>query len=154
MKIIRSFRVLATVALLALGLPCAASATACLVTVAELQTATDRAFGAGQESKAVDGSPLCVYAEVAAPTRKLIVNVIESRGKAGFDSRVRLLTMSKKEIGLKGVGDAAYYNGTSAGVLKGDRLITFSGVRRAASKDIPPERIVALLQAALGRASK
>lgn len=73
----------------------------------------------------------------------MTINVIE-----------RTLTMNKKEIGLKGVGDAAYFNGTSAGVLAGDKLIVLSGVRRLGAADIAPERIVALLQAALGRVSK
>jgi hypothetical protein len=154
MKVTCPFSVLSAMVVLALGVPSGVLASACLVSVEELQTATDRTFSAGQEGKAVDGSPLCVYAEAAAPTRKLIINVLESRGKAGFESRLRLLNVGKKEIGLKGVGDAAYYNGTSAGVLTGDRLIAFSGVRRAASKDIPPERIVALLQAAVVRAAK
>ena len=62
--------------------------------------------------------------------------------------------MGKKEIGLKGVGDGAYFNGTSAGVLSGDKLITLSNVRRASAPEIPAERIVTLLQAALGRAGK
>jgi hypothetical protein len=150
----RPLPALAGLVLLALGAPSVASAAACLLTVDELRTATGREFGAGQEGKAVDGSGLCVYAEAAAPTRKLTVNVIESRGKAAFDSRMRMLTMSKKEIGLKGVGDAAYFNGTAAGVLKGDKLITLSGVRRPSSPAIPQERIAALLQAALGRATK
>jgi hypothetical protein len=62
--------------------------------------------------------------------------------------------MGKKEIGLKGVGDAAYFNGTAAGVLSGDKLITVSNVRRPSAPEIPPERIVTLLQAALARAGK
>lgn len=150
----RPICVLTALGLLTLGLPAAASAAACVLTPAELQSATGREFGAGQEGKAVDGSGLCAYAEVAAPTRKMTVNVVESRAKAAFESRVRLLTTSKKDIALKGVGDAAYFNGTSAGVLAGDKLIVLSGVRRPGSPDIPSERIVALLQAALGRASK
>lgn len=151
---IRACCVLAGLVLGTLGLPSAASAAACLLTVEELRTATGREFGAGQEGKAVDGSELCAYSEAAAPTRKLTVNVIASRGKAAYENRLRLLTMGKKEIGLKGVGDAAYFNGTAAGVLTGDKLITLSGVRRASSPDIPPARIVTLLQAALDRAAK
>jgi hypothetical protein len=66
---------------------------------------------------------------------------------------MRLLKVGKQPIDLQGVGDAAYFNGTAAGVLVGDRLITLSGVRRGSSKDaaIAPERIVTLLQAAIGR---
>ena len=148
---IRPFRVLAGLALWALALP---SVAACLLTPEELRTATGREFSAGKESKAVDGSDMCTYHEVAAPTRKLSINVIQSRGKASFESRMRLLSMGQKEIGLKGVGDAVYFNGTSAGVLTGDKLITLSGVRRPSAPELPPERVVTLLQAALNRAGK
>jgi hypothetical protein len=142
--------------LLALALPATALATACLVTAGELQTATGRAFGPGVESKSVDGAPLCIYAEVAAPQRRLTLNLLEQRGKAQFESRTRLLKMGKKPIELQGVGDAAYFNGTAAGVLQGDKLITFTGIRRMESTNehIPSQRIVALLQAALGRLPK
>jgi len=154
MKLVSPSLVLRVVAVFALGSPGAALANACLVTPAELQTATGRAFSSGQESKAVDGSPLCIYAETDAPQRKLTVNVIASRGKAAYDSRMRMLQMGKKSIDLKGVGDAAYFTGPAAGVLTGDTLITFSNVQRAGSKEpIPSERIVALLKAALGRYS-
>lgn len=151
---IRPLRVLTTLLLVTIGVPAGASAAACLLTPEELRAATGREFIAGQEGKAADGSALCTYAEVAVPTRKLAVNVIASRGKAAYESRVRLLSMGKKEIGLKGVGDAAYFNGTAAGVLSGDKLVTLSNVRRASAPEIAPERIVTLLQAALDRAGK
>lgn len=151
---IRPFCVFTTLWLLMTGLPSVASAAACLLTPEELRAATGREFTAGQEGKAVDGSDLCAYAEVAMPARKLAVNVIASRGKAAYESRMRLLSIGKKEIGLKGVGDAAYFNGTAAGVLTGDKLITLSNLRRASAPEIPSERIVTLLQAALGRARK
>jgi len=151
---IRPFCVLAMLFLATTGLPGAASAAACLLTPEELEAATGREFSAGQEGKAADGSELCAFAEVAAPTRKLSVNVIASRGKAAYESRLRLLSMGKKDISLKGAGDAAYFNGTAAGVLSGDKLITLSNLRRASAPEIPSERIVVLLQAALGRAGK
>lgn len=151
---IRPVCVLTALLLVTMGLPSGASAAACLLTPEELRAATGREFIAGREGKAVDGSDLCAYAEVAMPARKLAVNVIASRGKAAYESRMRLLSMGKKEIGLKGVGDAAYFNGTAAGVLSGDKLITLSNLRRASAPKIAPERIVTLLQAALGRAGK
>jgi len=137
-----------------MGLPSAASAAACLLTPEELKVATGREFGAGQESKSVDGSDMCSYPEVATPTRKLMLNVINERGKAAYESRLRLLTFGKKDIRLNGVGDAAYLSGTAAGVLKGDRLITLTNVRRPGTPELEPERIVTLLQRALDRAGK
>ena len=134
-----------------LALPVVASATACIVTPGELQTATGRSFNAGQESKAVDGSAVCSYTEADAPKRRLVINVIESRGKAQIESRKRLLSRGDKPIDLPGVGDAAYYNGTSAGVLSGDRLIAFTNLQRPGTPKAAPEKITALLQAALGR---
>jgi hypothetical protein len=154
MKILIPSFALPAVAVLALGAPVAALANACILTPSELQTATGRSFNAGQESKAVDGSSVCSYTEVAAPKKRLVVNVIESKGKARFESSKRLLTMSRKDIGLAGVGDAAYFNGPSAGVLSGDKMIALSGVERAQVAAVPPERIVALLQIALGRLPK
>jgi hypothetical protein len=62
--------------------------------------------------------------------------------------------MGGKDIGLAGVGDAAYFNGPSAGVLSGDRMIALSGVERAEVAAVPCERIVALMQIALGRLPK
>jgi hypothetical protein len=142
------------IAALALASPVVASAKGCIFTPAELQTATGRSFNAGQESKAVDGSSVCSYTEVAAPKKRLVVNVIESKGKVRFDSSKRLLTMSKKPIDLAGVGDAAYFNGPSAGVLSGDKMIALSGVERAQVPDVPPERVVALLELAIARLPK
>jgi hypothetical protein len=62
--------------------------------------------------------------------------------------------MTRKDIGLGDAGDAAYFNGTSAGVLSGDKMIALSGVERAQAAAVPPERIVALMQIALGRSPK
>lgn len=127
---------------------------ACLLTPAELQAATGRAFNEGQATRVVgDGSPLCVYAETGQPQRKLTIGVSTQSARRQFESRMRLLRMGNKPIELAGVGDAAYFNGTAAGVLAGDRFISLSGLRRGASKDeqIAPERVVGLLQAALKR---
>jgi hypothetical protein len=137
-----------------LGLPVVALAKACIFTPAELQTATGRAYNAGQESKAVDGSSVCSYTEVDAPKKRLVVNVIESKGKVRFESSKRLLKMTRKSIDLAGVGDAAYFNGPSAGVLSGDKVIALTGVERAQVAAVPPERVVALLGIALERLPK
>src|SRR5687767_5649903 len=92
----------------------AAVNSACLLTAAELQTATGRTFDDGQAGdNAVDGAVQCHYAEKGKPQRKLTVGVAGSHARAQFESRRRLLKMGKEPIDLMGVGDAAYYNGTS-----------------------------------------
>jgi hypothetical protein len=124
--------------------------TACLLTPSELQTLTGRAFSDGQASKNLgDGSPLCHYAEKDNPRRKLTIGVSSANAQRQFDSRMRLLQTGGKSIKLEGVGDRAYFNGTAAGVLSGDKLITISNLRRAADPKIAPEKVVAMLQLAL-----
>ncbi len=129
--------------------------TACLLTPAELQTLTGRAFAEGQASKAAgDGSPLCHYPEKDNPKRKLTIGVSSSNAQSQFDSRVRLLQRGGESIELKGVGDRAYFNGTAAGVLAGDTLITISNLRRSSDAKIAPEQVVSLLQRALKSAKR
>lgn len=157
MKAIHALFTLPAVALLSLGFPAVGLANACMLTPAELQSLVGRAFNAGQESKAVDGSSVCSYTEVALPKRRLLINVIDSKAKVRFESAKRLLKMTNKPIDLSDVGDAAYYNGTAAGVLSGDRMISFSGVKPppgSKPSHLPPEQIVALLKAALNQAPK
>ncbi len=123
---------------------------ACLLTPAQLQTLTGRAFAEGEPGKNLgDGSPLCHFAEQANPKRKLTIGVSSTNARQQFDSRVRMLQTGGKPITLDGVGDGAYYNGTSAGVLDGDRLITLSNLRRASDPKIEPAKVVAALQAML-----
>jgi hypothetical protein len=123
---------------------------ACLLTPAQLQTLTGRAFAEGQASKNLgDGSPLCHYAEQENPQRKLTIGVSSTNAKQQFDSRLRMLQMGGKPIELKGVGDSAYYNGTGAGVLTGSKLITISNLRRASDPKIESDKVVAALQTAL-----
>ena len=69
-------------------------------------------------------------------------------------SRLRLLQMGGKSIDLKGVGDRAYFNGTAAGVLSGDKLITFSNLRRSSDPKIAAEQLVPALQRALKKAAE
>jgi hypothetical protein len=120
------------------------------LTPSELQTLTGRAFSDGQASKNLgDGSPLCHYVEKANPQRKLTIGVSSTNAQRQFESHMRLLQMGSKSIDLKGVGDRAYFNGTAAGVLSGDKLITISNLRRAADPKIAPEMVVAMFQSAL-----
>ena len=129
--------------------------SACLLTPSELQTLTGRAFSDGEASKALgDGSPLCHYAEKDNPKRKLTIGVSSSNAQRQFESRVRLLQRSGESIDLKGVGERAYFNGTAAGVLSGDRLITISNLRRASDPKIAPEKVIAMLQRALTKAEE
>lgn len=123
---------------------------ACPLTPSELQTLTGRAFGEGEASKNLgDGSPLCHYAEKDNPRRKLTIGVSSTNAQRQFESRMRLLKTGSKSIELQGVGDRAYFNGTAAGVLSGDKLITVSNLRRASDPEIAAEKVVALLQAVL-----
>lgn len=157
MKIVKPLFVLPALAVLSLGLPAVGLAQACILTPTELQTTVGRAFNAGQESKAVDGSSVCSYTEVASPKRRLLINVIDSKANMRFESAKRLLKASNKPIDLAGAGDAAYYNGTAAGALSGDRMIAFSGLKPppgSKPSHLAPEQIVALLKAALDRLPK
>jgi hypothetical protein len=128
--------------------------SACLLTPAELQAATGRTFENGQAGdNALDGAVQCYYTERGKPQRKLTVGIAGANAKAQFESRIRLLKVGKEPIDLTGVGDAAYFNGTSAGVLAGPRLITLSGLRRASDPKVAPDRAADLLRTALKRAA-
>jgi hypothetical protein len=140
-------------ALISLTCQWALANDACLLTPAELQAATGRAFIAGQAGvTAGGGAPLCHYAEMDQPQRKLTVGLSTENAQRQFESNMRLLKMGAASIELKGVGDAAYFNGTSAGVLSGNTFIHLSNLRRGGSPKIAPERVIELLQAALKRA--
>ena len=125
------------------------AASPCLLTPAELQSATGRAFIEGQETKTAVGDPLCVYAEQARPQRKLTIEVTTNKASQRFDSRIRLLQMGKDPITLSGVGDRAYYNGTAAGVLSGERMIAIGQLRRSSDPKISADKVAQLLRSAL-----
>ena len=128
--------------------------SACLLTPSELQTLTGRTFSDGEPSKNLgDGSPLCHYAEKDNPRRKLTIGVSSTNAQSQFESRVRLLQQGGKSIDLKGVGDRAYFNGTAAGVLVGNKLITLSNLRRSSDPKITAEQLVPALQQALKKAA-
>jgi hypothetical protein len=140
-----------------IGLLACATAQAdnpCLLTPEQLQTMTGRAFNEGEAGKNPgNGSPQCLYAERDNPSRKLIIGVSSTDAQRRFESHLRLLKMSSQPIALEGVGDRAYFNGTSAGVLSGNTLITFSNLRRASDPQIAPEKVVAMLRVALEKAA-
>ncbi|HEY0939744.1 MAG TPA: hypothetical protein VGE08_06580 [Steroidobacter sp.] len=127
--------------------------SACLLTPAQLQSLTGRSFSEGEIGKDPgDGSPLCHYAQTDNPRRKLTIGMTSAQAERRFESRLRMLQMGRKSIEIDGVGDRAYYNGTSAGVLSGNKLITFSNLRRASDPEIAAEKVVAMLQVALQKA--
>lgn len=142
--------------LMGLTLICACSAAragdSCLLSPEQLHAATGRTFSPGEVMKAADGSPLCAYAELANPKRKLTLQISSTNAKQQFDSRVRMLSMGGKSIALAGVGDAAYYNGTAAGVLVADTLIAIGGLRRSSDPQITSDQVVGLLRSAIERA--
>jgi hypothetical protein len=128
------------------------ASNACLLSADELKAATSREFAPGVPTKAADGSLLCAYAERANPKRQLTIQTSSEKAKQQFESRVRLLSTGRASIALAGVGDAAYYNGTAAGVLVGDKLIAIGGLRRATDPKIAPENVERLLQLAIDQA--
>jgi hypothetical protein len=128
------------------------ASNACLLSTDELQAATSREFAPGEPTKAADGSLLCAYAERANPKRHLTIQTSSEKAKQQFESRVRLLSTGRASIALAGVGDVAYYSGTAAGVLVGDRLIAIGGLRRAPDPKIASEKVARLLQLAIERA--
>lgn len=124
--------------------------TACLLTPAQLQVATGRAFAAGvAATNPGDNSPLCHYAQKDNAKRVLTIGVSSTRAQAQFDSRLRLLQRGNTSIALQGVGDRAYFSGTAAGVLSGETLISVSNLRRAGDPEIGSDKVVALLRSAL-----
>lgn len=131
----------------------AALANPCLVTPAELKAATGRDFTDGEAGKDITGQyEQCAYAEKAKPTRKLIVSIRNDKAKEQYEASKRLLHFGNESIDLANVGDAAYFSGVAAGVMKGDRAILVSGVRRASDPKIEREKVAELLRAALKRA--
>lgn len=147
----RRITTIATIAVVALLVHSTASAAdACLLTPAQLQAATGRAFAAGEAAtNPGDNSPLCHYAQTDNAKRVLTIGVSSTRAQAQFDSRLRLLQRGNASIALQGVGDRAYFSGTAAGVLSGDTLISISNLRRAGEPDIASDKVVALLRSAL-----
>lgn len=134
----------------------AASAdTACLLTPLQLHELTGRTFKEGEVSKSLgDGSPLCHYSEAGKPQRKLTIGVSTSNAARQFESRMRLLQMGNKKIELQGIGERAYFNGTAAGALSGDTLITITNLRSASDPQIAHEKVVSLLSLALEASRK
>ena len=123
---------------------------ACLVTPAQLQSATGRVFADGEAAtNPGDGSPLCHYAQKDNAKRVLTIGVSSTKAKAQFDSRLRLLQRGSASIALQGVGDRAYFSGTAAGVLSGDTLVSISNLRRAGDPAIASDAVVELLRSAL-----
>lgn len=156
MRTSRKNRVIGSAFVAGIGLLACVTAhadTACLLTPAELQNLTGRSFSEGEIAKDPgDGSPLCHYAQTDNPRRKLTIGVTSVKAQQRFEAHLRLLNMGNKSIEIDGAGDRAYYNGTSAGVLSGGKLITFSNLRRGSDPKIAPEKVVAMLQAALKKA--
>lgn len=141
-----------TLALAATLGPSAEASGGCLVTPAELEAATGRVFEEGRSGKDITQQhDECVYAEKNQAKHKLVISVRTVNARQQFESRKRLLTMGKDSIDIEDVGDAAWFSGVAAAVLKGDRALFLSGVRRASDPNIPREKIAELLRAALKR---
>lgn len=136
-----------------LASPSAVADTPCLLTGAELSSFAGRAFADGAASKTAVGTPMCVYTEKDRPKRKLTIEVSSTNAASQFDSRVRLLQRGKASIEIAGIADRAYFNGTAAGVLKGDTLVAVGQLRRSSDPDISRDSASNLLRLLAERVS-
>lgn len=128
----------------------AGAAGPCLLSAEELTAATGRPFATGEPGQDAAGTPICVYAQTDSPRRRLILGVAGDKARTRYQAQARLLA---REPGsrLDGVGEAAYYNGSAAGALAGERFVFLSQLRRGSDPEIAPQRVAELLDKALAR---
>ncbi|TDQ44154.1 hypothetical protein [Permianibacter aggregans] len=117
----------------------------CRLSSADLQAATGRTFNEGEVTITATGISMCVYTEKDKPKRRVTLEVSSDNAEKQFESKMRLLQLGKKSIVLPGVGDKAYFNGTAAGVLKGDTFFSLGQLRRSSEPELKPENVIALL---------
>ena len=128
------------------------AANPCLLTVEELQQATGREFESGTPGKDIaTQEPQCTYAETKNPKRHVMVRILTEKAAQRYASNKRLVSFGKDPIELDGVGDAAFYTGTTAGVLLGERAIILSTLRRASDAEIERSTVTDLLRKAAER---
>lgn len=137
----------------ATGSAAATPESPCLLSGAELSSFAGRVFADGTASKTAVGTPMCVYSEKDRPRRKLTIEVSSTNAASQFDSRVRLLQRGKASIEMAGIGDRAYFNGTAAGVLKGDTLVAVGQLRRSSDPEISRDNAGNLLRLLAERVS-
>jgi hypothetical protein len=135
-------------------LACAGSAAAdpCLLTPAELHATTGREFEAGTPGQdIVTQEPHCTYRETKNAKRHVMVRILTQKAPKRFEASKRTVHFGKDPIDLEGVGEAAFYSGTTAGVLLGEQAIILSTLRRASDPKIDRAVVADLLRKAAER---
>jgi hypothetical protein len=127
------------------------AADACLLSPEELSTATGREFSAGEARKDIaTGEPQCFYAQKANPKRGVLLRIQSEKAAKRFEATKRVTTFGSEPVDVPGVGDAAYFNGTSAGVLAGQQAVILS-LRGAGDPKIAREKVADLLKLIVAR---
>lgn len=128
------------------------SADACLLSVDELKATTGRVFKAGEPRKdVVTGEPQCFYSQAENPKRGVLLRILEQKAASRFEASKRATSFGTDPVDLSGVGDAAFFNGTSAGVLVGDQAIILGSIRGAGDPKIEREKVGGLLKVVVER---
>lgn len=128
------------------------AADACLLTPEELSTATGREFSAGEGRKDIaTGEPQCFYAQKANPKRGVLLRIQSEKAASRFAATKRVTTFGSDPVDVPGIGDAAFFNGTSAGVLAGEQAAILSSLRGAGEPKIAREKVAELLKLIVAR---
>lgn len=123
------------------------AADGCLLSVEELAATTGRAFSAGEPRKdIVTGEPHCFYAQKENPKRGMLLRIHTQKADRRFEATKRATSFGSDPVEVPGVGDAAYFNGTSAGVLVGDKAVILGSIRTAGDPKIDREKVAKLLK--------
>lgn len=150
MKILARF-VFSSLGMLMFGSPALAS-DACLLSAEELSTATGREFSAGEARKdIVTSEPQCFYAQKANPKRGVLLRIHTQKAASRFEATKRATSFGSEPVDLSGVGDAAYFNGTSAGVLVGEKAAILGTLRGAGDPKIDRAKVAELLKLVTAR---
>lgn len=125
---------------------------ACLLSVEELSAATGREFSAGEARKDIaTGEAQCFYAQKANPKRGMSLRIHAQKAASRFEATKRATSFGSEPVDLPGVGDAAYFNGTSAGVLVGEKAAILGTLRGAGDPKIDRAKVAELLKLVTAR---
>ena len=124
----------------------------CLLSAEELSAATGRAFIAGEARKdIVTAEPQCFYAQKDKPKRGMMLRIHSQKAASRYEATKRVTTFGSEPVELPGVGDAAFFNGTSAGVLIGDKAVILGSLRGAGEPKVAREKVAELLRLVIER---
>lgn len=128
------------------------AADSCLLSAEEVSAATGRAFSAGEARKdIVTGEPQCFYAQKENPKRGVMLRIHSQKAASRFEATKRVTTFGNDPVDLPGIGDGAYFNGTSAGVLVGDKAVILGSLRGAGEPKIGHDKVAELLRLVIDR---